>query len=261
MKTKICFLTLLFNLIISQSNYASIICVHALDEGRYKDQVLLNAGFTEDEINNLSDFTKNMLYEDILNSSNFNFAILNLSEDNNNSSAKGLIPSEDLTVILTTSNYKIVDNMLTEVYVKLYYDWLDVPIWRLDDPIFVEWDASLFKYKEGSFYYEDRYFRNGDNLYMSGSDHEHNNNILTWDAHLKTGYFLGIGGAITKLYGYGEFYLQAKTPLSSMDTFLHSMYIHSHNVNVNFTIGNVSGYSFTGTNDNTTRDILLQWNV
>lgn len=261
MKTKFCFLSLLLNVSICLVSNSSSFCVYALDEYEHENKVLLDAGFTQDNIDNLSDFTKNMLCDDINNSTNFNFTILNLAENDNNSLTKGLIPSEDLTVILTTSNYKIVDNKLTEVYVKLYYDWLDVPVWRLDDPIFIEWDASTFKYKEGSFYYEDRYYRNGDNLYMSGSDHEHNNNILTWDAHLKTGYFLGIGGAITKLYGYGEFYLQAKSPLASMDTFLHSMYIHSHNVNVNFSIGSISGYSFTGTNDNTTRDILLQWNV
>lgn len=254
--------SLLLCLLINFISIPKSKCLNALYVDDNENQTLLNYGFSLDEINSMSKFTKKQLYSDIVCSTNFNFTTFNLSEDDkNNSFIKGIIPSEDLLVILTTSNLKIANNMLTEVRVKLYYDWVDVPVWRLDDPLFVEWDASLFKFKEGSFYYEDRYYRNEDNLYMSGSEHEHNNNVLTWKAHLKTGYFLGIGGIITKLYGYGEFYLQAKEPLEQVDTSLHSMYIHSHNVSVNFTIGNKFGYSYTGANDNTSRDILLQWNV
>ena len=178
---------------------------------------------------------------------------------------RGQIPDDDLTIIITTIINKVENGAVKEIKVKVYYEWTDLPVWRLEDPIVVQWDATKFSYQEGSFYSEDRYERDGDHLHISRTGYyDRNQDSFCWYADLKAGYFLGIGGTISKLYGFGELILNVKDEHQLYGTsFIKTTYVHSK-------ISVEMGISFYGeigveipktSNDQVTTDILFNWST
>lgn len=120
------------------------------------DEILINADFPQETIEKLSSYTKAELAKQILESDGFEYKIMTLNEVES-MVTRGQIPDDDLTIIITTIINKVENGAVKEIKVKVYYEWTDLPVWRLEDPIVVQWDATKFSYQEGSFYSEDRY--------------------------------------------------------------------------------------------------------
>ena len=224
-------------------------------------EVLLHTGFSEEEINRLSNFTINQVAEQIMQSNEFEYQFFALSETQDASiETRGIIDEEELSLIITTSNYDYDGWFLSEIYVKFYYDWINFPTWRLEDPIAITWDANVFDLIFDSFYQEDRYYRNGDCLFSNGVNFYCNDNTITWDAKLQSEYFLGIGGTITKLYGFGEFKLLTTTNYENINTSLTSNYYHSKKNCAILTLGSPYGYYVSGDNDSANKTLPININ-
>lgn len=233
--------------------------------GLSNDEILKNENFSENVIANLSDYTKEELAKQIQYEVDFKYDIMTLSEMEENSIRPlGQIPDDDLLIIITTSVCNIRDNKVKEIKVRVYYEWTNLPVWRLEDPIIVSWDSEKFQYKSGSFYSEDRYVRNGDHLHVSRYNYyQKNRDTLCWYADLKAGYFLGIGGTIQSLYGFGEFVLDVKDDYQEYgSSFIGTTYVHSKfEVEVGISIYAEVGFSVPTTgNDQVSKDSLFNWN-
>lgn len=121
------------------------------------DEILEKANFSEEIISNLSDYTKEELANQVESEQGFNYKIMTLSETQEHTiQPMGQIPDEDLIIIVTTSIHKIENSKIKEIKVKVYYEWINLPIWRLEDPIIISWDSEKFSYQTESFYSEDR---------------------------------------------------------------------------------------------------------
>ncbi|MBS5853208.1 MAG: hypothetical protein ACLUG4_08410 [Bacilli bacterium] len=228
------------------------------------DEILINAKFPQETINKLSNYTKAELAKQVIENNGFEYKIMTLNEVES-IATRGQIPDDDLTIIITTMINKVENGAVKEIKVKIYYEWTNLPVWRLEDPIVVQWDATKFSYQEGSFYSEDRYERNGDYLHTSRTGYyDRNQDSFCWYADLKAGYFLGIGGTISKLYGFGELILNVKDEHQLYGTsFIKTTYVHSK-------ISVEMGISFYGeigveipktSNDQVTTDILFNWST
>ena len=251
-------LLLLLLVVGVQSNTTSLTL---LANGYDPKEVLLHKGFSEEEINRLSNFTINQVAEQIMQSNEFVYQFFALSETQDDSiETRGIIDEEELSLIITASNYVYDVGFLSEIYVKFYYDWINFPTWRLEDPIAITWDANFFDLVFGSFYQEDRYYRKGDYLFSNGENFYCNDNTITWDAKLQSDNFLGIGGTITKLYGFGEFRLTTKANYENINTSLISNYYHSKKNNVILTLGSQYGYSVSGDNDSANKTLPININ-
>lgn len=234
--------------------------------GLSNDEILMNANFSKSVINSLSDYTKEELVKQIQCERDFRYEIMTLAETNGNGiRPMGQIPDDDLLIIITTSIHKIQDNKVKEIKVKVYYEWTDLPMWRLEDPIIVAWDSEKFFYESGSFYSEDRYSRDGDHLHVSRYNYYQKNlDTLCWYTDLKAGYFLGIGGTIKSLYGFGEFILNVKDDYQDYGTsFIETTYVHSKvQVEAGISIYAEIGFSVpTSGNDQVATDITFNWNT
>ncbi len=230
------------------------------------DEILRNANFSESVINRLNDYTKQALVKQIETEENFRYEVMTLSETSENEiMPMGQIPEDDLTIIITTSINKIADNKVKEINVKVYYEWKELPLWRLEDPIIVSWDSEKFSYHPGSFYSEDKYVRNGDHLHVSrNSYYQKNLDTLCWYNDLKAGYFLGIGGTIKSLYGFGEFILDVKDDYQDYgSSFIQTTYVHSLlDVEMRVTINEELGFSVPNVgNDQVANDINFDWSA
>lgn len=211
------------------------------------DEVLLGANFSSETISNLGNFTKEKIASQIKTSKGFSYQIGTLTErTSGNSNSRTVISPSTLTFIATSSVTKVEGPVIKEVTVKLYYEWKDLPTWRLDDPILTSWTDDVFTYKENSLHTEDHYISNGtDKTFKSSSSYLlKNRNAICWLADLK-GY--NIVENYTSLYGFGEFIL---IPKESSKHFvfgsLSSTYIHSISVQATeYALGQETGYQIT----------------
>ncbi len=229
------------------------------------EEILKNANFSESIINKLSDFTKTSLVAQLQIETGFKYEIMTLSEEDGTlAKPMGQIQEDDLITIITTSIHKVENDNVKEIKVKVYYEWINLPIWRLEDPIIVYWDSNKFEYQIGSFYSEDRYQRNGDYLHTSRTSYYgQNQDTFCWYADLKAGHFFGFGGTIEKLYGFGELILNVKDEHQDYGTsFIGTTYVHSKtNVETGVSIFTEKGFSVpTSGNDQVTRNIQFTWN-
>ncbi len=214
------------------------------------DEILLSANFSQETIDDLSEYTKNKLVEQIKSTTTFNHKEVTLVEKNDSEPAtREAIRPAAMRLILTSSVEKVDGQKIKEIKVRLYYEWKEMPLWRLEDPIITRWSNSTYSFKAGTFYTEDRYLRNGeDGLHVSTTNYyAKNQDTICWFADLKAGYFLGIGGTIDKLYGFGEFILTVneKSQIFAIgeveSTYIHSIGYQAHE----FTIGSETGYQIT----------------
>lgn len=223
------------------------------------DEILLGANFSQETIDELSDYTKEKIAEQVQSSLGFRHQVVTLTENpqihNDQESggpAKVAIKKSDLKLIATTQVVRVDGANIKQVKVRIYYDWKNLPVWRLEDPIIASWTANAYTYDGGSLHYEDHYVRNGvDHTFKTGSEyHLKNQNTLCWLADLKAGYVLGIGGEIKKLYGFGEFILNVSEN-SQHFVFgdLEGLYMHSIAYQANeYELGMETGYRITDNN-------------
>lgn len=257
-------LSFLFAIILISSIGVKTYHVHASTISN--EEILKSANFSEEIIANLSEYTKEGLVQQIENESGFNYEIMTLTETQESAiQPMGQIPDDDLIVIVTTSLHKVENGKIKEIKVKVYYEWIDLPLWRLEDPIILSWDSEKFSYQTESFYSEDRYVRNGDQLHASRRNYyKRNLDTFCWYADLKAGYFLGIGGTIQKLYGFGELVLDVKDNYQTYGvSSIGATYVHSKvEVETRISIYDEVGFSVpTSGNDQVTTDTLAKWNA
>lgn len=103
---------------------------------------------------------------------------------------------------------------------------MNLPTFRIQDPIIISWDSEKFTYKSGSFYSEDRYSTTAENdvLYKSRTlYHSKNNDSFRWDTNL-IDFLEPHNGIVTELYGSGEITLK-----------VNDGYRHYENLNVGVT--------------------------
>lgn len=230
------------------------------------DEILEKANFSEEIIGNLSDYTKEGLANQVESEQGFDYKIMTLSETQEHTiQPMGQIPDEDLIIIVTTSIHKIENSKIKEIKVKVYYEWINLPIWRLEDPIIISWDSEKFSYQTESFYSEDRYVRDGDYLHASRRNYyERNLDTFCWYADLKAGYFLGIGGTIQKLYGFGELVLDVKEEYQTSGvSSIGATYVHSKvEIETGISIYAEVGFKVPTTgNDQVSTDAFVKWNA
>lgn len=224
------------------------------------DDVLINAGFDEDLVSKLSDYTKDNLAYQVLNEEGFGYEVMSMSEtDTGEPVTRGQIPDDDLFIIITTSIAKVEDNKVKEIKVKVYYEWTDNPFWRTQDPIVVNWDNEKLEYKAESFHAEDRYITDDgeDKSHIKRDTYfERNNDTLCWYADLKVGSLV--------LYGFGEFTLSVKEDYQSYgSSILGVTYVHSKmGITVGISVYAEVGCEIPGTNnDQMSTDIGFNWNM
>lgn len=215
------------------------------------DEVLLEANFSQETISSLSSFTKEKIATQIKTSRGFDYNIGTLAENANQScNLRSVISSSKMTFIATSSVTKVEGTELKEITVRIYYEWNDLPLWRLEDPIITSWTNDTYSYKEGSLHTEDHYISGStDNTFKSSSSYlQKNQNTICWLADLK-GYSLTSN--CKSLYGFGEFILIPKQASRhfAIGT-LSTTYIHSISVQATeYALGTETGYEITNYSD------------
>lgn len=172
-----------------------------------------------------------------------NCNLLNVNNDKDIATI-GIIKDEHLRITLTTSK-----NRDDCTVVSFHYYWKQLPVNRLQDPICLGWDSSIFRYKTNSFRSEDQYRK----IY-NGPVYTHSkntkaadvkSNYISWFADLK-----GYTATPVELFGYAMITLQPQKRQKS--TQLYLQYVHSKLSavpsisfqNGNFTVGAGKSYDY-----------------
>lgn len=236
-----------------------------LSENEFADQVLLKNGFSEDIISKLSEHTKMSIANQLSGENEIAFEIREESVMDGFISTLAQVDEENLILIIVTEITKIEGEEVKEIKVKAYYEWVNLPIWRIQDPILISWDSEKFTYKSGSFYSEDRYSTTAakDVLYMSRKMyHSKNNNTFRWDTNL-IDILDSYEGTVTELYGFGEITLRVNEGYRYYGnsnvgvTYVHNVPIVgvgiSMGVEIGFEISTLSEYYLSN-------DVDFSWN-
>ena len=239
-----------------------------ISEQLTSEEILIANGFDTATIDSLSEYTKTELAKQLQDSPTLEFEVVTASfeSEDNQMVARGQIPDDDLLIIITTEITKVEYGTIKEITVKVYYEWLNLPFWRIQDPIIISWDSDKFTYKPGSFYSEDRYSTNelGDVLHTSRTNYyDKNNNTLCWYSDLKDSYLVNGLDAVNGLYGFGEIVLEPNEGYqyygqSSVGaTYVHSKLLITATVSLGFTVG----FEIPGTgNDQVATSVRVNWN-
>ena len=168
----------------------------------------------------------------------------------------GEIPDEEISLSIEVNNvHRNSNNHITQVDFLVVFEWIDLPTWRLDDPIAITFDDDIFYFSSSTaLYHESRYKTNNgeDLLYYTVESAYHNNNTLTWDTALKPNNVLGIGGKVVSLYGYATFSLLTKGNYTSINSNVSFDYYHSLYSNSIITLNSPIGYTMSGSYDKAT---------
>ena len=168
----------------------------------------------------------------------------------------GEIPDEEISLSIEVNNvHRNSNNHIIQVDFLVEFEWIDLPTWRLDDPIVISFDDDIFYYSSSTaLYHESRYkTSNGEDLlYYTVESAYHNNNTLTWDTALKPNNVLGIGGKVVSLYGYATFSLLTKGNYTSINSNVSFDYYHSLYSNSIITLNSPIGYTMSGSYDKAT---------
>lgn len=181
---------------------------------------------------------------------------------------RGQIEDHELEMNFMFSKRYASDGTLEYIYVDFYYNWLELPVSRFQDPIAVTWDEDLFEMQSGSFHKVDWF----DGMHYSGTGTYIGNVIgvvhseaynyanscpggVSWYADL-AGYITYIP---TRLYGGASFKLVPKFSTSTGEAKIRVHYVHPFLVgSYGFDIseagnlslsGGSSGYDEMGTDD------------
>lgn len=73
--------------------------------------------------------------------------------DNETEPLSGVIKSSDMQLNVTKAilHYPDSNNHIERVYISISYEWLDIPMWRKNDAVIVNWDSSVLTYSADSF--------------------------------------------------------------------------------------------------------------
>lgn len=243
-------LSLLF-VLIGMSILTVIISNNVSADELADDEVLLEANFSQETISSLSSFTKEKIATQIKTSRGFDFQSGVLSENNEQTNnSRSVISSSKMSFIATSSVTKVEGTELKEITVRIYYEWTNLPTWRLEDPIIASWTSDTYSLKAGSFHFEDHYkVGSTDYTFTSSSNFsKKNQNTICWLADLK-GY--NVLGNCNSLYGFAEFIL---VPYETSRHFaigeLDAIYIHSIGKQATeYTLGSETGYEITDYSD------------
>ena len=168
----------------------------------------------------------------------------------------GEIPDEEISLSIEVNNvHRNSNNHIIQVDFLVEFEWIDLPTWRLDDPIAITFDDDIFYFSSSTaLYHESRYKTNNgeDLLYYTVESAYHNNNTLTWDTALKPNNVLGIGGKVVSLYGYATFSLLTKGNYTSINSNVSFDYYHSLYSNSIITLNSPIGYTMSGSYDKAT---------
>lgn len=168
----------------------------------------------------------------------------------------GVISDEEISLSIEVNNvHRNSNNYITQVDFLIEFEWIDLPTWRLDDPIVITFDDDIFYYSSSTaLYHESRYkTSNGEDLlYYTVESAYHNNNTLTWDTALKPNNFMNIGGKVVSLYGYATFSLLTKGNYTSINSNVSFDYYYSIGSNAIITLNSPIGYTMSGSYDKAT---------
>lgn len=170
----------------------------------------------------------------------------------------GQISTSDLSLWFVYSITTKNGNELDFILVSFYYEWLNMPVARLQDPIAVSWGDELLRLEDNSFNkidkYSGYYFDLTQNLItitdaiQSEEDGYANASPagVSWYADLKG----NIGLTVTELYGYGSFHLvpaHGTTVYTGTYTTLYAHYVHpTFSLGASIDIPRVGSFSVSG---------------
>ena len=158
------------------------------------NQQLLKRGYPSSVIEKLDDDLK----QSLLQKSDFYF-----------------IESSFTSMLPETHNHKLdwvysakynENNEIIAMDIIYFYEWINLPIWRLQDRITLSWMKTDFQLKPDSFVKVDLYdtLTTIGNIYSFEMGYANASPInVSWYANLKGNYFI----IVTKLYGYCQFEL------------------------------------------------------
>lgn len=209
------------------------------------DSELLSRGYPQIIIDSMSLVAKESIYNDNeltyvsgtvttyddSTGESYNYTI---SEDN--ILPIGQISRSDLSLTWVVSRKASMPDVLLVTY---SYDWKDLPLNRWQDAMAVSWDPNLFEMKTDSFHKIDLYdgYYKLDNFGLIKIEEftrriqseeygyaKANAEGVTWYADLRG--YLGevIQEKITRLYGYGDFYLTKKVDTGTAT--IYGYYVH-----------------------------------
>lgn len=154
--------------------------------------------------------------------------------------------SESLTMVITTNNHIQQKGHLKEIEVKFYYDWTNIPSWRLKDSMCIFYDSSIFDIKPNSFSFVNYYYKNGEFISNSGRDYTYGTGCVTWLFALAQDSTFKMGGEISKMNGYGKFTLEVKEGHKEIFTNIYGLYFHSKFVDYQIQVNNEKILSIKG---------------
>lgn len=207
------------------------------------DAALIERGYPASVLDNLDPVQKQDIYNDedliYLDSFSLSYSESSTNTDNSTIQPYGQISTSDLELWFVLSMTTDADNLLNELSVHFYYEWLNMPIFRFQDPIAVSWDSNKFRLLDDSFEKTDMfsgYFLDPLNNYniIQINDYVQSNEEgyasaspsgVSWYADLAS----PVGITVTELYGYGKFTLVAAhdttVSLGTTST-LYAHYVH-----------------------------------
>lgn len=150
---------------------------------------------------------------------------------------RGQISTDDLSLVFYISGVFNEDDEFEHLFVQFYYEWLNIPVFRYQDPIYVTWNEDKFRLEDDTFYKIDKYsgvMVNTDGTHIWYTDETKSleegyacasPSGVAWYADLTDSF----GITITELYGYGCFRLVAAhdaTITYGMSETLYANYVH-----------------------------------
>lgn len=158
------------------------------------NQQLLKRGYPSSVIEKLDDDLK----QSLLQKSDFYFI---------ESSFTSMLPeTHNLKLDWVYSAKYNENNEIIAMDIIYFYEWINLPIWRLQDRITLSWMKTDFQLKPDSFVKVDLYdtLMTIGNIYSFEMGYANASPInVSWYANLKGNYFI----IVTKLYGYCQFEL------------------------------------------------------
>ena len=234
------------------------------------DALLMERGFPSEVVSRMDEMQKQMLLDnpDVGYLGSFSIQYSESPSAGNGMQPYGQIPTSDLTLTFDVT-CQVDDGEFAQLLIFFYYNWNNLPFWRVQDPIALSWDETKFRLKDNTFYKIDYY-----SAYLIGLDqsvtwyhgvtHSYEKGYaqaspsgVSWYADLKAN--VGLTLVMTELYGHGAFILvpaHGTTVYEGETSTIYAHYVHAlSNLNLSiavssfgsFDISGLSGYDERGT--------------
>ncbi len=245
------------------------------------DEQLIENGYPQMVLDILPEETKQKIYNNNLyfaggsfsyyDEDSGTFTDINIEQDDFLIQPRGQISTEDLQLSFVYSASYASSGKLEYIEVTFLYNWLNLPVFRWQDPIAITWDEDVFEMQSGSFYkvdYYDGMKYNGTGTYIGnviGAIHSEEYGYasaspagVTWYADL-AGYLAVVP---TRLYGGACFILEAKNTTYSGNSRLYSHYVHpTMSAGVDLLVDSYGNISISGGSNYHERgtDTVIRW--